>query len=62
MHDTIQVTQHETLKGEKPKKIWEKWIPQIEYHLTEFDPDWLKQHFYIWKQEKVTGSQTWRIR
>ena len=29
-HDTIETTPHEALVGTKPKRIWEKWIPQME--------------------------------
>ena len=30
-HDTIEITPHEAFLGKKPKRIWEKWIPQMEY-------------------------------
>ena len=29
-HDTTKITPHEALLGDKPKRIWEKWIPQTE--------------------------------
>ena len=29
-HDTTEVTPHEALFGNKPSRIWEKWIPQID--------------------------------
>ena len=31
-HDTIEMTPHEALLGEKPKRIWEKWIPPVKYN------------------------------
>ena len=30
-HDTIEMTPREALIGEKPRSIWEKWIPQVRY-------------------------------
>ena len=28
--DTTETTPHEALRGEKPVRIWEKWIPKME--------------------------------
>ena len=34
-HDTIEITPHEALLGTKPKRIWEEWIPQMEYKRSQ---------------------------
>ena len=33
----MEITPHEALRGQRPKRIWERWIPQAEYNTNQND-------------------------
>ena len=36
-HETTKITPHEALRGQRPRRIWERWIPQAEYNTNRND-------------------------